>query len=47
MGNREPKQSDKIVYIDGSFDMLHMGHIKTLELARKLGDFLIVGVHDD
>lgn len=46
-GNREPKESDKIVYIDGSYDMLHIGHIETLKKARELGDYLIVGLHDD
>ncbi|KAL4476418.1 hypothetical protein ABPG74_010151 [Tetrahymena malaccensis] len=46
-GNREPKEGDKIVYIDGSFDMLHIGHIETLKKAKELGDYLIVGLHDD
>ena len=42
-----PGPTDKIVYVDGSFDLLHMGHINTIKAARELGDFLIVGVHDD
>jgi len=46
-GNREPKDGDKIVYIDGSYDMLHIGHIETLRKASELGDYLIVGLHDD
>lgn len=45
--HREPKKTDKIVYIDGDFDLLHNGHTKVLEKARKLGDFLYVGIHDD
>ena len=45
--NRSPKQNDKIVYIDGAFDILHIGHIETLKKAKELGDFLYVGVHDD
>lgn len=28
--NREPKPSDKVVYISGSFDLLHNGHIARL-----------------
>lgn len=46
-GNKEPKPTDKIVYIDGSFDILHVGHIEILKKAKSLGDFLIVGIHDD
>jgi len=44
---KEPSESDKIVYIDGSFDVLHPGHIELLRKARELGDFLIVGIHED
>eukprot|EP00357_Protocruzia_adherens_P011954 CAMPEP_0115021518 /NCGR_PEP_ID=MMETSP0216-20121206/30942_1 /TAXON_ID=223996 /ORGANISM="Protocruzia adherens, Strain Boccale" /LENGTH=453 /DNA_ID=CAMNT_0002393905 /DNA_START=117 /DNA_END=1478 /DNA_ORIENTATION=+ len=44
---RAPKETDKIVYIDGAFDLLHAGHIKAMQTARQEGDFLIVGVHDD
>lgn len=44
---REPKQGDKIVYIDGGFDLFHVGHIEILKEAKKLGDYLIVGLHDD
>ena len=42
-----PNPGDKIVYVDGSFDLLHMGHLETLKIAKSLGDYLIVGVHDD
>jgi len=45
--NRHPKPSDKVVFIDGAFDVLHIGHIETLKQARQMGDFLYVGVHDD
>jgi ethanolamine-phosphate cytidylyltransferase len=44
---REPKPEDKIVYIDGAFDMFHVGHVETLKKARSMGDFLIVGIHND
>eukprot|EP00475_Leptophrys_vorax_P032904 TRINITY_DN5130_c0_g1_i1.p1 TRINITY_DN5130_c0_g1~~TRINITY_DN5130_c0_g1_i1.p1 ORF type:complete len:457 (-),score=133.28 TRINITY_DN5130_c0_g1_i1:47-1387(-) len=44
---RRPKAGDKIVYVDGVFDLFHIGHVRLLEEARKLGDFLYVGVHDD
>lgn len=42
-----PKSGDTIVYIQGSFDLLHHGHLKRLEAAKKLGDFLFVGLWDD
>ncbi|EPB89151.1 ethanolamine-phosphate cytidylyltransferase [Mucor circinelloides 1006PhL] len=44
---REPKPTDKVVYVDGTFDLFHVGHIEFLKRAKALGDFLIVGVHDD
>ena len=31
----------------GTFDLLHYGHIRLLERAKKLGDFLIVGITAD
>ena len=44
---RQPEAGARIVYIDGSFDLFHIGHVSTLRKARALGDFLIVGIHDD
>ncbi|GAA5809547.1 hypothetical protein MFLAVUS_002957 [Mucor flavus] len=43
----EPKENDKVVYVDGTFDLFHVGHIEFLKRAKELGDFLVVGVHDD
>jgi len=45
--HRQPSKSDKVVYIDGAFDMFHVGHVEILEKAKKLGTFLYVGLHDD
>ncbi|MGD0099877.1 MAG: adenylyltransferase/cytidyltransferase family protein [Acidobacteriota bacterium] len=37
----------KVVFANGCFDLLHAGHVRYLESARKLGDMLIVGVNGD
>ena len=37
----------KIVYTSGSFDMLHVNHLRMLEYAKGIGDKLIVGVNTD
>jgi len=44
---RFPTEEDKVIYIDGSFDLLHSGTYKALRAAKELGTYLIVGVHDD
>jgi ethanolamine-phosphate cytidylyltransferase len=44
---RTPKPNDKVVYIDGAWDMFHAGHIDILRKAKALGNFLLVGVHTD
>lgn len=36
-----------VVYTSGTFDMLHINHLKMMEYARSLGDILIVGVNTD
>jgi D-beta-D-heptose 7-phosphate kinase/D-beta-D-heptose 1-phosphate adenosyltransferase len=42
--NRGPK---RLVFTNGCFDLLHPGHIQTLEASRALGDALIVGLNSD
>lgn len=43
-----PRPSDdRVVYIDGAFDLFHPGHVAALRAARDAGDFLLVGVHTD
>jgi D-beta-D-heptose 7-phosphate kinase/D-beta-D-heptose 1-phosphate adenosyltransferase len=37
----------RIVFTNGCFDLLHLGHIRYLEKAKTLGDILVVGVNSD
>lgn len=41
------QQGNRIVLTNGCFDILHVGHARYLELARTLGDLLVVGVNTD
>jgi rfaE bifunctional protein nucleotidyltransferase chain/domain len=36
-----------VVFTNGCFDIIHVGHVKCLEAARSLGDLLIVGLNSD
>jgi len=40
-------QGKKIVFANGCFDILHVGHIRYLKAAKGIGDILIVGVNSD
>ena len=44
---REKRNGLRIVFTNGCFDLLHPGHIQSLEQARALGDALIVGINGD
>ncbi|MDC0492616.1 bifunctional heptose 7-phosphate kinase/heptose 1-phosphate adenyltransferase, partial [Candidatus Pseudothioglobus singularis] len=37
----------KVVFTNGCFDLLHLGHVKYLEEAKNYGDILIVGINSD
>jgi rfaE bifunctional protein nucleotidyltransferase chain/domain len=41
------RQKKKIVFTNGVFDILHLGHVHYLTEAKKLGDILIVGLNTD
>ena len=41
------KESKKIVFTNGCFDLLHVGHVRYLSMAKELGDYLIVGLNSD
>lgn len=40
-------QGQTVVMTNGCFDLLHVGHVRYLEAARRLGDVLVVAVNDD
>ena len=40
-------KNDRIVFTNGCFDLLHLGHVDYLEKARQLGDRLVVGINTD
>lgn len=45
---RSAKRAGKtVVFTNGCFDLLHIGHIRSLEQARSLGDHLVVAVNSD
>lgn len=37
----------KLVFTNGCFDILHVGHVRYLNAAKSLGDYLIVGLNSD
>ena len=45
--NAARNQGKQIVFTNGCFDLLHVGHIQYLQAARTRGDLLIVGVNSD
>lgn len=40
-------KNKKIVFTNGCFDVIHLGHIKYLQEAKKLGDILVIGLNSD
>ena len=47
LAERLRAEGKRIVLANGCFDVLHVGHIRYLQDARKLGDVLFLGVNDD
>ena len=43
----EREKGKRIVFTNGCFDLLHIGHTRYLQAARSLGDLLVVGVNTD
>ena len=44
---RAQREGLRVVFTNGCFDLLHVGHVRSLEQARRLGDRLVVGVNSD
>src|SRR5207237_1037502 len=45
--NRYRAAGQRIVFTNGCFDLLHVGHVRYLQNARARGDLLVVGVNTD
>ena len=43
----ERQKGKTIVFTNGCFDLLHVGHVKYLQAARQLGDLLVLGLNSD
>ena len=43
----ERQKSKAVVFTNGCFDLLHVGHVKYLQAARQLGDLLVLGLNSD
>ncbi|HOJ51091.1 MAG TPA: D-glycero-beta-D-manno-heptose 1-phosphate adenylyltransferase [Syntrophales bacterium] len=41
------EEGKKIVFTNGCFDLIHVGHVRYLRAAKELGDVLIVGLNSD
>ena len=41
------KRGEAVVFTNGCFDLLHTGHVRSLEAARALGDRLVVAINHD
>ncbi|MBI2304965.1 MAG: D-glycero-beta-D-manno-heptose 1-phosphate adenylyltransferase [Chloroflexi bacterium] len=45
---RELARGEKrVVFTNGCFDLLHLGHVRYLQQAKELGDVLVIGVNSD
>ncbi|HXK23107.1 MAG TPA: D-glycero-beta-D-manno-heptose 1-phosphate adenylyltransferase [Myxococcota bacterium] len=41
------RRGERVVFTNGCFDLLHVGHVRSLERARRCGDRLLVAVNGD
>jgi len=45
--SRLRRQGKRVVFTNGTFDIIHRGHVEYLAAARRMGDVLIVGLNSD
>ena len=45
--SRQKQEGKKIVFTNGCFDLIHVGHVRYLSQAKELGDILVVGLNAD
>lgn len=45
--SNSPKPTDKIIYVAGTFDIFHVGHLDFLEKVKSMGDYLLIGLYGD
>ena len=45
--SKDRKKGKKVVFTNGCFDLLHVGHVRYLRQAKSLGDILVVGLNRD
>ncbi len=44
---RQKKEGKKVVFTNGCFDLIHVGHVRYLSEAKGLGDILVIGLNAD
>ena len=47
LGNEMRENGRKLVFTNGCFDLIHVGHVRYLQAARALGDALVVAINGD
>jgi rfaE bifunctional protein nucleotidyltransferase chain/domain len=47
ISKKRRQQKNRMVFTNGCFDLLHVGHVSYLEKARNQGDYLVIGLNSD
>ena len=47
IARRARTKGQTVVTTNGAFDVIHVGHVRNLEVAKRCGDILIVGINSD